>query len=408
MMTRRNMFQSVAAGSLLTATGGAASRIETRINELEARVQRRDFKNLMKEDLPTPCLILDEALFEKNMQTMAAHSRATGLHIRPHVKIHKCHEISKRQVSIGAIGACCATIAECELIHAAGVKGILFTCQPAGKNKIMRAVAIAKRDSTFHVVADDPITVDLLDQAAGAAGTRMNVVVDVYAGLTRQGAQPGETSLKIAQKVASSKNLKFAGLMAYSGAASHTKGFEARRQKSMADLAGMLETAEMCKKSGLAVGLKTGGSTGTYNIDPGHLTELQCGSYIFMDTGYRKIGGKSSPDVYSDFDAALTVLSTVVSKTRPGQCTIDYGRKAMIQPTDEVKGRSGVRVENQGAEYGMLHWESGPDYKLGERVELVLSNLDNSTHIYDRLYVARGEQIVDVWPIMGRSGAASR
>jgi D-serine deaminase-like pyridoxal phosphate-dependent protein len=41
-------------------------------------------------------------------------------------------------------------------------------------------------------------------------------------------------------------------------------------------------------------------------------------------------------------------------------------------------------------------------------VEVYPSNLDMSTNVYDRYYVTRGEQIVDVWPIMGRAGAAQR
>ena len=68
-----------------------------------------------------------------------------------------------------------------------------------------------------------------------------------------------------------------------------------------------------------------------------------------------------------------------------------------------------MKVENQGAEYGILAWNDGDrEFKLGERVEIFPSNLDMSTNVYDRYYVTRGEQIVDVWPIMGRAGAAQR
>jgi D-serine deaminase-like pyridoxal phosphate-dependent protein len=113
--------------------------------------------------------------------------------------------------------------------------------------------------------------------------------------------------------------------------------------------------------------------------------------------------------VYEDFDPALTVLSTVVSQTRPHQCSIDAGNKAMLRVTDAVKGRPGVTIQNQGAEYGMLLWNDGDrDILLGEKVEIYPSNLDTSTNVYDRYYVTRGEQIVDVWPIMGRAGAAQR
>jgi D-serine deaminase-like pyridoxal phosphate-dependent protein len=166
----------------------------------------------------------------------------------------------------------------------------------------------------------------------------------------------------------------------------------------------------MARKAGLPVEIVTGGSTGTYNIDSETklLTELQAGSFVFMDTLYRRVGGKSSDTVYTDFGPALTVMTTVVSKRHANQCTIDAGNKALLRPTDEVKDRPEVQVENQGAEYGILKWTDGNGFRLGERVELYPSNLDMSTNVYDRYYVARGERIVDVWPIMGREGAAQR
>ena len=404
MTTRRTFLVSTAAAPAFARPAKSVSILP----DLENRIARHDFRGLTREDLPTPSMVVDLDLFEKNVKTMADHCKRTGISVRSHVKIHKSTDISKRQIAAGAIGVSCATIAECELLVNAGVKGVLHTCQPSGRNKITRAAALAKRDSTFITAVDDPIIAEQLDEAAATARTRINVVVDVYAGLTRQGCQPA-TALALAQKVASSKNLSLKGLMAYSGNASHTHGFEARTKRSSDDLAAMLEAFEACKKSGLPVEIKTGGSTGTYNIDVGSLTELQAGSYIFMDTAYVKIGGKSHPVNYDDFAAALVVLTTVVSKTRAGLCSIDAGNKAMLRTSDAVKGRSDVKIENQGAEYGLLVWKDGDrDYKVGDKAEIYPTNLDTSTNVYDRYYVARGEQIVDVWPIMGRAGAPQR
>jgi D-serine deaminase-like pyridoxal phosphate-dependent protein len=399
------------AGTVGAFLARSAVAAKTELNsEVEARIARRDFHGLTKEDLPTPALVLDEELFEKNLHTMAAHNKATGLKLRAHVKIHKCPEISKRQIALGANGVCCATTAECELLISSGVHGVLHTCQPAGRNQIARTVALARRDTTFTGVVDDPITVDALEEALAAAHVKMNVIVDVYAGLDRQGCPPGETALGIAKKVDQSKYMKLAGIMGYSGGASHTHGWEARKKKSTGDVAAMLDTVELCRKSGLPVEIITGGSTGTYNIDTeNHLTELQAGSYIFMDTLYRNIGGKNDEHVYNDFEPALSVLTTVISKTHPNKCAVDYGNKALLRTTDEVKGRPGVKVESGGAEYGMLLWNDGDrDIKLAERVEIYPSNLDTSTNVYDRYYVVRGESVVDVWPIMGRAGAAQR
>ena len=166
----------------------------------------------------------------------------------------------------------------------------------------------------------------------------------------------------------------------------------------------------LAKKAGLPVNFVSGGSTGTYNIDKDNgLTELEAGSYVFMDTAYFAVGGKDDDATYNDFKGALTILTTIDSKRHANIATIDYGNKAMLRPTDKVKGMPWIEVGSQGAEYGALKWKDGDrDLKLGERVEIYCTTLDMSTAVYDRYYVARGDQIVDVWPIMGRGGAAQR
>src|SRR6185436_19156050 len=104
-------------------------------------------------------------------------------------------------------------------------------------------------------------------------------------------------------------------------------------KKSQDDLAGLLESVAMARAAGLPVSIVTGGSTGTYNIDSEAkgLTELQAGSFVFMDTLYRKIGSKNDGAVYSDFGPALTVMTTVISTRHPRQCTIDAGNKALLK-----------------------------------------------------------------------------
>ncbi|MCW5981406.1 MAG: alanine racemase [Bryobacteraceae bacterium] len=410
MDSRRRFLGAAAAGGLLGSSHALFGRT-SRYSDIEGRIARRDFRDLCKEDLPTPCMVVDLEIFERNLRTMAEHCRTKGIELRGHVKVHKSPDIARRQMSLGGVGVTCATVAECELMAGAGIKGVLLTRQPASRNNIARTVALAKKEPTFGTVVDDPLVAGWLQEAAAAEGVKLRTVVDIYAGLTRHGIEPGAPAVELAKKVDAAKNLRLLGLMGYSGAASHTKGWEQRKKKSADDIAGLLETVGMARQAGLPVEIVTGGSTGTYNIDSEGkgLTELQAGSFVFMDTMYRRIGGRDDPAVYGDFGAALTVMTTVISKRHPRQCTIDAGNKALLRPTDEVKGRPEVRVQNQGAEYGILEWsDADKDFQLGGRVELYPTNLDMSTNVYDRYYVARGEQIVDVWPIMGRAGAAQR
>lgn len=413
MTSRRQFLTAGAAASLLTARTARAAKSTEPVfpfAEFEARISRRDFRDITKDVLPTPCMVVDLPMFDRNVKKLAAQAKAAGINVRPHVKIHKSVDVAKRQIAEGAIGLTCATIAEAELMCGAGIQHVLWTKQPASLNNIARAVALSKRDPTFMFVVDDPVVLNWLEDAASAHNTRLRLAVSVFAGLKRQGIENGQPAVDLGRRVASSKRISFEGFMAYSGGAAHTRGWEARRKKSEDDLAGARETVALARKSGLPVNFVSGGSTGTYNIDHANgLTELEAGSYVFMDTAYFAIGGKTDQNTYSDFDGALTVLTTIDSKRHAGLATIDYGNKAMLRPTDKVKGMPWIQVSSQGAEYGGLNWKDGDrDLKIGERVEIYCTNLDTSTNCYDRYYVAKGDQIVDVWPIMGRGGAAQR
>jgi D-serine deaminase-like pyridoxal phosphate-dependent protein len=412
-MTTRRQFFAGSAGAFLASALRRVARADTKTfpyAEFEQRIARKDFRGMTKDILPTPCMVVDIDLFEKNIKMMADYGKLAPINLRPHVKVHKSVDVARRQMAMGAIGVTTATIAESELMSGAGIKGVLWTKQPASQNNLARAIALTKRDPTFMFVVDDPVVAGWVEQAAAAAQVKCRVAVSVYAGMKRQGIENGQPAVDLAQKLFASNHVQFEGFMAYSGTASHTKGWAARRTQSANDLAGAQESATMAKKAGLPVNIVSGGSTGTYNMDREFgLTELECGSYIFMDSIYRQVGGKSDDRNYADFESSLSILVTVDSKRHSGQVTTDYGNKAMARPTDTVKGMPWLQVGNQGAEYGMLTWrDGGGEIKVGDRVEIFCSNLDMSTNCYDRYYIAKGNDIVDAWQIMGRSGAAQR
>jgi D-serine deaminase-like pyridoxal phosphate-dependent protein len=411
MKSRRQFLAASAAAGLFPLIRSQASPTNPYpYSEFESRIARRDFRDITKDVLPTPCMMVDLEMFEQNIRKMADHSKTVGINVRPHVKVHKSVEVAKRQVALGAVGLTVATVAEAELMSAAGIQGVLWTKQPVSRNNIQRAIALSKRDPSFMFVVDNPQVADWVEQAAGASKAKCRIAVSVFASMPRQGIESGKPALALAQKLQSSPHIAFEGYMAYSGNAAHTKGFDARCKRSADDLSGVRETAELSKKAGLPVNFVSGGSTGTYNIDKDNgLTELEAGSYVFMDTEYWPIGGKDGNSVYSDFLGALTVLTTVDAKLHPNLVTTDYGNKAMARPTDRVKGMPWLEVGMQGAEYGALRWkEATTEPKLGDRLEIYPTNLDVSTAAYDRYYITRGDQVVDVWPIMGRAGAAQR
>ncbi|MEO6909913.1 MAG: alanine racemase [Edaphobacter sp.] len=425
MKSRREFLTAGAAMGVLAATHGRAATTaplksakpsrsclaDCSITELNQRIARRDFRGITKDMLPTPCLIVDLDLFNANIKQMADTAKTNGIHVRPHVKVHKSVEVARQQMAAGAIGLTSSTLAEAELFSNAGIQGMMWTKQPVGRNNTQRAIALSKKDPTFLFVSDDAQVVDWVEEAAAAHHAKVRILVSVYAGLARQGMEAGQPAVDLAKKIAASKHMQFEGFMAYSGNAAHVKGFEARKKASMEVLAGVRESKALALKAGLPVNLMSGGSTGTYNIDHATgLSELQAATYVFMDTDYFTVGGEDGDmKRYNDFKPALTVMTTVDSQYHPNLISTDYGAKALARPTDIVKEMPWLKVGNGGAEYGALTWKDGEQHpKLGDLVEIYPSNLDMSTNAYDRYYVAQGDKIVDVWPIMGRSGAAQR
>jgi D-serine deaminase-like pyridoxal phosphate-dependent protein len=416
MPTRREFLSTGGAIAALAlakthAMGNTVSSSAYPINEFEARIAKKDFRDMTKDILPTPCLLVDQDMFQANIKHMADTAKGNNINVRPHVKVHKSVDVAKHQVSAGAIGLTCATIAEAELFSGAGIKGVLWTKQPVSKNNIERAIYLSKKDPTFMFVTDDAQVVDWVEQAADAHNAKVKIAVSVFAGMTRQGIEGGQPAVELAQKVCSSKRMQFEGFMAYSGGAAHTKGFEERKKKSMEVLAGVRESKELALKSGLPVNIMSGGSTGTYNIDhETGLSELEAGTYVFMDTEYFIVGGKDGDmKRYNDWQPAMTILTTVDSQHHPNIITTDYGNKLLAKKTDEVKGMPLLQVGVGGAEYGALRWNDGEPFpKLGDRLEIYCTNLDQSTNAFSRYYVMQGDKVVDVWPIMGRGGAAQR
>ncbi len=253
MRSRREFLSTSAAMGLFAVTGGRAAATPFSDNfsvaDLEARVARRDFRGISKDMLPTPCMVVDLDMFKTNVKHMADTAKANGINVRPHVKVHKSVDVAKYQIAAGAVGLTCATIAEAELFSGAGIKGVLWTKQPVGTNNTQRAIILSKKDPTFMFVVDDAQVIDWVGQAAEAQNTKVRILVSVYAGMARQGIESGKPAVELAQKICSSKHMKFEGFMAYSGGAAHTKGFEARKKASMEVLAGVRESKDSSSES---------------------------------------------------------------------------------------------------------------------------------------------------------------
>jgi D-serine deaminase-like pyridoxal phosphate-dependent protein len=375
-------------------------------SEIDRLIARGDVKGkLAKEDLPTPALIVELDAFEANVKKMSEHVLGKGRALRPHAKTHKCPEIAMRLIRSGAVGACAAKLSEAEALAAGGVTGLLITTAVVGKNKIERAVAFARKRPETIFSVDNAQNVKDLNDAAGAGKVRLNAAIDLHVG-GRTGIVSGAPALALGESIQSMPNLKLAGIQAYAGQASHTVGFEARRRVSREAMAPAVELRQALEQKGIPCPLVTGGSTGTYNIDTDMdgITELQPGSFVFMDIDYNRIGGQSG-EVYNDFQNSLFVLTTVVSKPKDEMAIVDGGLKAFS--TDRAfppqwRGGAELPYAFAGDEHGRLSLKGGKQVSVGDRLEFIIPHCDPSVNLYDRLFAVRGEQVEAVWRIAAR------
>ena len=125
------------------------------------------------------------------------------------------------------------------------------------------------------------------------------------------------------------------------------------------------------KKAGLNVEIFSGGGTGTYNIMPSvpGVTDVQVGSYMFMDMQYLAIGSESGDAVYTDFVPSLTVLTTVLNNRFQDRLTTDAGAKALTlnTPTAGVIGEPGMEYNAGSDEFGRHPVHEPADESLQDR-----------------------------------------
>jgi D-serine deaminase-like pyridoxal phosphate-dependent protein len=410
-ISRRNLLkQSLSWPALAAAPELILPKSRAGYTHAESEGRVNDRKPLTKSDLVTPCLLLALDAFEANVSKMAAHCKAANINLRPHGKSHKCVEIAKRQIKAGAIGLSVATIREAQAMAAAGITGLLITSELIGRPKIERLMQVVRKAPDTMTVVDNLAHAQELNDAAGAAKLKLNVLIDVDPGGKRTGVASGAPTVAFAEKLMKLPHLKLRGFHCYSGSSAHIAGFEARRQHSLNAMTPALETFASLKQRGLPMEILSGGSTGTYNIDPSFkgMTELQCGSYVFMDVEYQMIGGQRDDKFYDDFAPSLTVMATVISRNHADRATTDAGIKSFA--TDRkfgpnLKDLTGARVFISSDEHGTVMLDNpSREVKLGDRLEFIIPHCDPNVNLYDRMYCVRGGKVVEVWRIVGRHG----
>lgn len=349
----------------------------------------------------TPALLVDVPAMDRNIEQMLSRFRGGSVSVRPHAKTIKSALLAERLIAAGARGVCVAKLGEAEALARRGIRDVLITTEIVGEPKLARLIELLRGPTHISVVVDSVQACDALERALAAAGLKLEVLIDVDVGQHRTGVLPGAPALALAEHIAKLGQLLLVGLQGYEGHLQQLTDARERDARCRAALTLLTETAVALRRAGHRVDRVTTGGTGTAATCAAHpgITEVQPGSFIFMDTSYRKIVG-------AEYECALTVLATVISRPRPGEAVVDAGLKSLSTDMGfaEPTRRSGLSYRPAGDEHGILSWapDQHGELALGERVELIPSHIDTTVNLHDEYVAHRDGRVEALWPIDAR------
>ena len=342
------------------------------------------------------------------MRKMADHLQRSDKGFRPHSKTHKCPTIAALQMDMGAAGVCAAKISEAAIMLAAGIPSVLITSPIAtfAKARALNALLVQYPEHQLLMVIDSDQGLAALQNALDAE-SRLGLLVDIDLKMGRTGTREVETMLRLIDAIATDERFDFRGIQHYAGHLMHIEDYAKRRDKSLASWARLDEFFAALEERGIPCDIVTGGGTGTYDVDVAveRLTDVQVGSYIFMDEEYRALAS-ARDSRFEDFELALTVACSTISQPQSKTITVDGGYKAFasdsVNPVcDDLPG---VEYRFAGDEHGVLLLADGQqEVQLGQVLRFAAPHCDPTVNLHDYYWVLEEDGLVhSVWPISAR------
>ena len=351
----------------------------------------------------TPRLVVQRPIMQANIDRMAAAARAGGRNVRPHFKTSKMIEVAQRQIAAGAIGMTCATVGELEALVAAGITDLFWAYEPVGEVNVAAVLDLARR-ADLKIGIDSMAVARPLSEAAVQAGISLTYLMEIDSGMHRAGVAP-EAAAKLHAELRQLPGLTLAGIFTHEGHLYGIPDLTARAEAGRALGAAMAGIAATLRATGSACTTVSVGSTPAAASAPfvEGVTELRPGTYVFNDDNQTFL------DVCTHDQCAVTVMSRVISRPRPGAAIIDAGLKAMSSDKSlrssrfgTVAGMPDIAFETAYEEHGLLTGPGADRLSVGDLLAIVPNHVCGAVNMWSSALVADGARIEDEWAIVGR------
>jgi D-serine deaminase-like pyridoxal phosphate-dependent protein len=359
------------------------------------------------EDLPTPCLVLDCLVLQRNLQTMAQAAARHGVGLRPHMKTAKSIDVARMALEGQPGGITVSTLAEAEYFVGHGLLDILYAVGITPQ-KLAEVAKLNAAGANIAVITDD-VT---MATAIADCPVRVRALIEVDTGEGRGGIHPADPVLF---ELAAALGDRLAGVMTHAGHSYATRSPAELAAVAEAERAGITDAADRLRQAGYAVGIVSLGSTPTVLHSTGlaGVTEVRAGVYMFGDLFQMEIGSNALNGI------ALTVLASVIGR-RPAQhrmlvdaggmalskdhstaaAPMDYGF-GLILDMDGHPTHGGAVVRTAYQEHGVVDCDPSlpyPDLPIGGKVRIAPNHACMTAAAHDRYYVVEGGQdVVAVW-----------
>ncbi len=351
-------------------------------------------------ELETPALLVDLDALDHNFAYISTLYSDSVCKMRQHAKNIKTPAILHRQIESGGTmgGVCAAKVAEAEVMVEAGINDILITSQVVSEDKIARVCALSRATDT-KVAVDDERNLRMLSLVSERHGSDIGVVIEVNTSMNRGGIRNPEQGVALARMASDLPGVSFRGVMSHQSISGEpdreTRFTEGRRWIQMC-----LDVKDAIEDTGIPVEIVSTGETFTIDVaaEIDEVTEVQGGSYALMGTNCSYM---------EDFEYAVKVLTTVISRPKEDTAIADVGYRALAAPggvlptVERVEGGE-VAVESLGHSHTTLRSQGNMPLEVGDQLMLRSAQADILVNRWDEFIGVRNGVVESVWPILAR------